>query len=119
LNAPDPNEEHTLVPTRVYRDLLRESRQVEVLGYLVAAMGVGATLLLFNAGDRSFWMVGFGIVGVVAALWTVMTSRRHNYRVGRGGIPPAGTGGPPYVDRTVRPMLETPTHIDSSGAPGS
>jgi hypothetical protein len=103
----------------VYRDLLRESRQVELLGSLVAAMGVGAALLLFTAGDRSFWMVGFGIVGVVAALWTVMTSRRHNYRVARGGAPPAGTGGPPYVDRAVPPMLETPTHIDGIGGPGS
>lgn len=114
MGANDPNEERVLVPTRVYRELLRESRQVELLGYVIAAMGIGAALLLFNAGDRSFWMVVFGVGGILAALWAVVTGRRHDYRVTHA-VPPAGM---PYVDRNVRPMLESPTHGDGfSGDP--
>lgn len=108
MSASDLDEPRVLIPARVHRELLRESRQVELLGYLVAAMGVGAALLLYNAGDRSFWMVVFGVVGVLAAVWAVVLGRRHDYRIQRAE-PPSGM---PYVDRTARPMLESPTHGD-------
>ncbi len=114
MSSSDPDEAQLLIPARVHRELLRESRQVELLAYLVAVMGIGAALLLYNAGDRSFWMVIFGAVGVLAAVWAFLTARRHGYRIDRP-VPPSGM---PYVDRTVRPMLESPTHGDGfTGGP--
>jgi hypothetical protein len=112
-------EDSVLIPRSEYRSLLRESRQVELLGYLIAAMGIGAALLLLNAGDASFWVVVFGAIGFLAALWAFTTGRRHAYRTTRGTVPPPGAGGIPYVDRHVRPGFETPTHLDSGDITGN
>jgi hypothetical protein len=99
-----------------YRRLLAESRQVELLGYLLAAMGIGAAMLLLNAGDRSFWVFILAGAGLVAAGWAFMTRRRHGYRVSRSTV--AGAAGIPYVDRHARPILETPSIYDDPGVPG-
>ena len=115
MNAQHAEDESVVISRAQYRQLLAESRLVELLGFLIAAMGIGAALLLLNAGDRSFWVFVLAGAGLVAGAWALLTRRRHGYRLSRAPLPGSGL---PYVDRHVRPMLETPSVYDDPGLPG-